>query len=108
MSSNGGWCFFAPEAVPDEFRERAVPVMLVPLLPEEADQIWQRPEVGPALLKEDREFLRAVASGKARAQIAKELGIPLRSVDRRLSKLCKRFGVATTSELVSFLARRGF
>lgn len=99
------WCFFEPDSVPEQWENRARQVFFVPLLPDEVHLLRQ--EV-TAANDHDEPFLRLVAVGTSRRDIARQLNLPLRTVDRRLSALTARFGLETTSELVAFLARRGF
>lgn len=99
------WCFFEVGSVPERWQGRARQVFLVPLLPDEAESLWDQIT---AIGDQDEPLLRLVAAGKSRQEIARELDLPLRTVDRRLSALTARFGLQTTSELVALLARHGF
>lgn len=103
-----GWFFLGPAHVPARWRERAVPVFLVPLLPQEARQVLDGgepvlPQVGP----EEERLLEHIARGRSVAQMAHAEGVSSRGIQHRLSKLRRRFGVVSTSELGALLARRG-
>lgn len=104
----GGTAFFPRmESVPEQLRPRAVIGVMVPLLPGEAQQLRTgRPEA--SVDAEDEPILRLVARGATRSDIARRLRVPLRTVERRLARMRDRFGLRSHSELVAFLARRGF
>jgi DNA-binding NarL/FixJ family response regulator len=103
-----GWLFLPPEAVPPRWRDRAVDVRLVPLLPDEADRLLTDEPLLTDVDPEDERLLMLVARGLSAPSIARELGSAVRTVERRLSRLRERFGVETTAELVALLAREGF
>lgn len=98
------WCFFETDSVPERWRERGRQVIFIPLLPDEAKVVSELPKAKD----QDEPLLHLVAAGRSRQEIARELALPLRTVDRKLSSLAARFGLTTTSELVSLLARLGF
>lgn len=101
------WMIVEPADVPHRWEERAVPVLVVPLLPEEATTILRRgqtPDVDPA----EERLARLVAQGRTVDAIARALGITSRSVHRRLVGLRQRLRVGSTAELAAELARRGF
>jgi DNA-binding NarL/FixJ family response regulator len=101
-----GWIFLRGEPVPGRWRERASAGYLVPLLPGEATQLLDAVDaLDPS---EDEELVRLVARGLAAPEIAAELGKSLRSTQRHLARLRRRFGVATTAELATILRDRGF
>lgn len=104
--SLGALFLFAPDAVPEHWRSRAVPMALVPLLPSEARSILEGPQA--TIAPEDEDLLRLAARGLTGADIARELGISLRSVERRLARLRRDLGVDSTAELAAFLSKRGF
>lgn len=103
-----GWFFLRPDAVPHQWRNRAVPVLLVPLLPGEAGQLLGGGESLPEIDPEQQRLVGLVARGLSTAAIAHELGITRRSVERRLASLRERLGVRSTAELAALLSRQGF
>ncbi len=104
----GGWVFLEPGAVPERWAERAIPVMLVPLTPEESAQMLNGQPVDAGALAPDADLMRLVARGLSAEVIARRLGLAARSVYRRLARLREIFGVGSTAELAAELARRGF
>lgn len=103
-----GWLFLEPDAVPESWRARAVYVALVPLLPEEAAQVLADEPARDRSKPEDRDLMRLLAAGTSAAGIARKIGIPVRSVHRRIARLRQAFEVDATAELVARLARAGF
>lgn len=101
------WVFVDPDALPESWAERARPMFLVPLLPEEAASFLDA-EAPSVEAEDDRLFLRLIAEGLPSASIADELGIGVRAVERRVARLCRRYGVESKPELTSLLAKRGF
>ena len=104
----GGWLLFRPEEVPTEWTERAVPMVLVPLLPDELGHAIGVSGILPGVDPEDMPLLRLAAKGLTSQAIARELNFSVRTVQRRLGRLCRRFGLGCRSELAGFLAQRGF
>ena len=104
----GGWLLFRPEEVPTEWSHRGVPMVMVPLLPDELGQTLGVEGVLPGVDPEDIPLLRLAARGMTPVAIARELNFSVRTVQRRLSKLCRRFNLDCRSELAAFLAQRGF
>jgi len=102
-----GWLILKGN-VPERWRDRAVPLYLVPLLPQEAEQVVAGSTLLPDVHLEEEPLLRLVARGRKTASIARELGIPLRTIERRLAKLRERFNVASTADLTILLSRLGF
>jgi len=106
--SHEGWFFLGPSHVPARWRERAVPVFLVPLLPQEAGRVLEGGEPGlPQVGREEERLLELIARGRSVSQMARAEGISSRGIQHRLGRLRRRFGVASTSELAALLARRG-
>lgn len=103
-----GWLLLDPRAVPKRWRERAIPVALVPLLPREAEQVLGGQEALPELDPQDERLARLAARGLSVPVIAAEVGISPRSVQRRLAELRRRLGVGSKVELVRALSKRGF
>ncbi len=106
--SYGGWLFLDRHAVPERWRERAVEVLLVPRLPAEAEQVLEGNRGSPEIAPEDERLASLVARGIPVPEIATELGLTPRSVERRLARLRDQLGVGSTAELVAFLSQRGF
>ncbi len=103
-----GWLFLQPQDIPERWRSRGMDVRLVPLLPEEVEGILLEGKTEPALEGPDEAVARLVARGLTVTQIAGELRMAPRTVDRHVARLRERFGVQSTAELSSLLARWGF
>ncbi len=103
-----GWILVAPGALPDRWRDRATPMFLVPLLPDEARDVLAGEAAGSELHGEDLALARLVARGVPVDDCARQLHLTSRTVYRRLARLRRLVGVDTTNELVAELARRGF
>ena len=97
------WILISDGETPDEWRQRAQPMNLVPLLPEEVDGL-----LGNGGPDQDDELLRLVARGSTTEQIARALDLSRRTVERHLARLREKYDQPTTAALASFLARRGF
>jgi len=104
----GAWLFMAPDLVPQSWQHRAVPAVLVPLLPEEAERVLAEGRALSRLDPEDLALAHLVADGVPVRQIADRLHLAPRSVYRRLATLREEVGVHNMTELVAELARRGF
>lgn len=103
-----GWLLLSPGAVPERWRDRVVDVSLIGLLPEEAAQILAGEPAEPALRGRDVELARLLACGQTIEAIAREMGMSVRGLQRRLTRLRGNLGVTTTGELRGVLARWGF
>lgn len=103
-----GWLLLPEDAVPERWKARAIKFCLVPLLPREAEGVLAGEPAVPELRPEDEPLLGLVARGLATTEIAVELGISPRTVERRLAALRRRLGVGSTADLARLLARRGF
>ena len=103
-----GWLLLAPDAVPERWRDRGVPMVLVPLLPAEASAVLTGGSAAPVTRPEDEQLLRLAARGEAVGTIARHLHLGTRTVQRRLARYRDEFGVASATELRVELARRGF
>lgn len=103
-----GWLFLRPSSVPERWRSRAIPMSLVPLLPDEAAALTADSAAGNSQSTGGEEFLKLVARGLSARVIARQLGISTRSVHRRTARLRDSMGVGSTPELASELSRRGF
>ncbi|HWL66548.1 MAG TPA: LuxR C-terminal-related transcriptional regulator [Actinomycetota bacterium] len=103
-----GWVILSPTAVPDAWRSRTIPMVLVPLTPAEASELLSDATVEQGIAPADLPLIHLVARGYSAAEISRELGVALRTVNRHVARLRDEFGVATIQELASELARRGF
>lgn len=104
-----GWLFIRGDAVPEKWRDRAISVSLVPLMPGELDDLAPpNGSNGFAPDPGDVELYMLIARGLPAPEIARELGIATRSVHRRLARLRERLDVQTTAQLAAAFARRGF
>lgn len=99
------WIAVDPSAVPEGWKERALSVALLPMLPGEASRVL---ETLVPLGHEDPTFLSLVARGASPRSIARELGLSIRSVHRRTARLKELLGVESSAQLSASLARRGF
>ncbi len=102
------WLFIAPSLVPQAWRPRAVQVAFVPLLAEEAAHILQVGTEHLVVAPDDLALANLTARGLSPEGIARDLGVPVRSVYRHLSRLREAVGAATTGELAARLAHSGF
>jgi DNA-binding NarL/FixJ family response regulator len=102
------WLFVSGTEVPAIWLDRAVPAMLVPLLPDEARQVLSGRSAHSELAPQDVQLARLAAQGHTVTAIARELQVNRRTVDRRLAVLRRCLGVASTTELAVALAERGF
>ncbi|MDQ4024572.1 MAG: helix-turn-helix domain-containing protein [Actinomycetota bacterium] len=103
-----GWILVAPSALPDRWRDRATPMFLVPLLPDEAHDVLAGEPAVSELDGEDLALAKLIARGVPVDDVARRLHLTSRTVYRRLARLRRLVGVTTTGELVAELARRGF
>lgn len=102
------WLVVRGTAVPEPWRARGRPAMLVPLLPGEVARLLAGQPAEPELTEEDEELATLVARGLTASQIARELGISLRATQYRLAGMRRRVGAGSTPELAALLSRRGF
>lgn len=107
MVPAGGWLFLTHDAVPERWQRRAVPMVMVPLLPTEARSLLTDGATDQRL-SGDEELLRLVAAGCTRAAIARKLGVSLRTVQRRLARVQQVMGAGSLPELAVLLAKQGF
>ncbi len=104
----GGWLFLHPDAVPPRWRNRGVPVVMVPLMPGEAAEVLENGRAGPELDPLDEALARLVARGAPTESIAGQLGVSGRTAQRRISVLRRRLGAGSRGELSRLLAARGY
>lgn len=103
-----GWVLLPPEAVPERWRDRCVPMMLVPLLPSEAEGVLAGEPAEPAIAREDQELLKLAAEGVSAREIARRLHLGSRTVQRRLARFRSELGATSHAELRALLAKRGW
>lgn len=96
-----------PEAVAQRWHARAQTVALVHLLPAEAAQILRDGAAVPGLGTDERQLADLVAARVTTAEIARRLALSLRTTQRRLAQLRRRYGAASTDELAGLLTRTG-
>ena len=100
------WLFVLGE-VPERGRDRARSASFIPLLPEEAESVMATGAAAPADAEGDA-LLRLAARGLPAPSIARQSGVSIRTVHRRLARLREQLEVDTTAELAAELSRRGF
>lgn len=103
-----GWVILSPGAVPERWRSRAIPVVLVPLVPSETNQLLSDTTVEESIPATLLPLARFVARGLSAVEIARELGVTPRTVQRHVVRLSQNFGVSTLQQLATELASRGF
>lgn len=102
------WVLMPPRRVPARWAERALDMLLVPLMPDEAAELLQEGTAPLGLTVEDERVARLAARGRSADVIAAELHMTKRSVYRRLARLRKRVGVDNAAELAGRLSKLGF
>lgn len=103
-----GWVILTPGSLPETWGSRAIPMVLVPLTPAEADQLLSTTPVEQAIAPGDLPLVRLVARGHSAAEIARALDVSPRTIHRRVARVADDFAVSTIQELATELARRGF
>lgn len=83
-------------------------MLLLPLLQEEMDQLFEGDLTQPSMDSADEELSSLLVRGRTIREIATALRVSERTVERKLARLRTRLKVNSTSELVLALARRGF
>lgn len=104
----GPWILVDPSDVPEDWRGRGTPLVMLPLLQDEADSILAGRPATPAVDDEELRLLQMVARAPTIRQIAKEMGLGERATQKRLAALRRQFGVGSTSELSALLASKGY
>ena len=107
LDVGGEWFLIAPHALPEEWRERAIPVYMIRLGSDEVHPFLPPAEETGTLDPEERAVARLAARGASPQDIAATLHLSRRSVFRRLARLRHVHGVATNSELATKLAKAG-
>ena len=109
--SNGevpGWVILSPDALPDAWQERAIPMVLVPQSKTETSELLSGAPVAQEIAAADLPLVHLVARGRSTAEISRALHISPRTVNRHVARLKDEFGVSSVQELATELARRGF
>ncbi len=103
-----GWVILSASVVPDAWRSRTLPMVLVPLMPSEAARLLSDAPVEQHIAPADLPLVHLVARGHSTGEISRALDVSPRTVNRHVARLRDEFGVATIQELATELARRGF
>lgn len=103
-----GWVILSPGAVPEPWRSRAIPMVLVPMTPSEANAVLSGVPVEQELAPRDLPLIHLIARGHSAAEIARALNVSHRTVNRHIARLREEFAVSTIQQLATELARRGF
>lgn len=93
--------------IPERWQARAVPLSLVPLVPDEARELLEGTATR-SVSEEEESFARLVAQGYSAEEIARRLHLTPRTVYRRLARLRARVGARNLTELAARLSRQGF
>lgn len=101
------WFLIAPHALPEDWRDRAVPVFLVKLTDDDVKafiphEISLRERLDP----EEKAIARLLATGVQPSEIANSLHMSRRSVFRRLARLRQLTNTNTNAELATKLAKQ--
>lgn len=96
------WVLAPAASLPTAWAERGTPMVLVRLPAADLDLL------GAPVRGQRGELLRLAAKGTPRNDIARELGVSTRTVDRWLADLRRQLGVRTTAELAARLTDSGW
>jgi DNA-binding CsgD family transcriptional regulator len=103
----GGWFLISPEALPESWRERAVPVYMIRLDSADVEKLsLQAVDTYERLETEEIEIARLLAQGLPPREIALTLHLSRRSVFRRLARLRQLFDANSNGELATKLAKQ--
>ncbi|MDQ3955328.1 MAG: hypothetical protein M3285_07255 [Actinomycetota bacterium] len=101
------WFLIAPHALPEDWRDRAVPVYMVKLNSEDVKAFVPREiSLQERLDPEEKSIARLLAQGVQPSEIANTLHLSRRSVFRRLARLRQLTGAKTNAELATKLAKQ--
>jgi DNA-binding NarL/FixJ family response regulator len=95
------------ETPPPSFEGRAVPAWIVGFLADEIEDLLAGRAGTTALDAAQLSLARLLSQGLTTHEIAKELRLDPRTVQRQTARLRQRFGVATKAELAVALAEAG-
>jgi DNA-binding NarL/FixJ family response regulator len=103
-----GWILMPLSTLPDEWRDGAREMALVRVPVAHIVGVYGSAvgELSP-LSAEDARLICLVAEGRSHLQIARELNRSLRTVERRLASLRRRYGARSGAELTALLVRQG-
>ena len=106
----GTWIFVCggESDIPEQWRDRAVPVWLLPLTIEETSTLIEETRLRAQLTRADAEIASLLAAGLSPTAIATRTGKSPRTIHRRLAYLRELLNTTSTAELAILLARRGF
>ncbi len=102
------WLFLEGDVtgkLPAAWRDRSRPGTLIPLLPEEARDVLAEGRAEPTLEPADEVLLTLAGQGLSTGEIARRLSTPQRSVQRRLARLRRKFGLRSNDQLAAFAAQ---
>lgn len=103
---SGNWFLIAPHALPEEWRQRAVPVYMINLSDEVVSALLPAERNGQVPLDdEERAIGRLLSQGASPAEISRRLHLSKRSVFRRLARMRQLLEVQTNPELATKLAK---
>ena len=92
------WLLLPQSEAPEQWRERAVLAVLIPLTQEELQAVTgPRAAVAPA--SDDDALVRLLISGATHTEMAAELGVSVRTVQRRIARLRRKMNARTTRQL---------
>ena len=101
------WFLIAPHALPEGWRERAVPVYMIKLSDEDVKAfVPHEISFHDRLDSEERAVARLLGQGVQPSEIANSLHLSRRSVFRRLARLRQLTGSNTNAELATKLAKQ--
>ena len=107
FDQQGGWFLIAPHALPEEWRERAVPVYMIRLDSDDVDGfVLHLDDLEQRLAPEEKEIARLLSQNVPPREIALTLHLSRRSVFRRLARLRQLMGAKSNSELATKLAKQ--
>ena len=107
LDQQGGWFLIAPHALPEEWRDRAVPVYMIRLDSDDVDGFaLHLDDLHKQLAPEEKEIARLLSQGVPPREIALTLHLSRRSVFRRLARLRQLMGAKTNGELATKLAKQ--
>lgn len=116
MNTDRVWLLMAPQDVPQRWANRAQEMLLVPLSPEEAVLLMDRPEDGQealaaggwnSLTPAEAKVVNLAADGLTNPEIGARLYVSPRTVSTHLVHAFRKLGVSSRVELAALVARRG-
>lgn len=101
------WVVIEGGSPPPIWADRAAEAWVVRLVPSEIRDVLGERAAQPALGPAELRLARLVARGLTTLQIAGEMSVDLRTVQRQIARLREKFGAASKSELAALLAEAG-